>query len=256
MEVIEEVTGGTVSDDRLGVLDLQIPSTLQLPLMYLLSETIQSLQVQKQKDRYLKVDHFKAEISAKVKIFSASKKFTQVEVIVNGWLVEHFTPIGSATETGSNEGGLGSDRSATLRAVPCTSSQAARRPGQAEPVQPAAGEHVQVRSLPTSQGGGGGQRQHLQPEGGRDPQPGGLQRDSHPATHSDRGLRSDKDRSDDLLLVHQQEHRADAAGGQGGRAEEGEGGDPQPQSGHVIGPSGGGPHERDQRGKHGAEDAD
>ena len=64
MKVIEEVTGNTVGDDRLGVLDLQIPSALQLPLMYLLSETIQSLQVQKQKDRYLKVDHFKAEISA------------------------------------------------------------------------------------------------------------------------------------------------------------------------------------------------
>ena len=74
--------------------------------------------------------------------------------------------------------------------------------------------------------------------------------------NSDRGLRSDKDRSDDLLRAQQQEHRADAADEQGGRAEEGEGGDPQPQSGHVIGPSGGGPHERDQRGKHGAEDAD
>ena len=256
MEVIEEVTGGTVSDDRLGVLDLQIPSTLQLPLMYLLSETIQSLQVQKQKDRYLKVDHFKAEISAKVKIFSASKKFTQVEVIVNGWLVEHFTPIGSATEAVSNEGGLGRDRSATLRAVPSSSSQAARRPGQAEPEQPAAGEHVQVRRLPSSQGGGAGRRQHLQSEGGRDPQPGGLQRDPHPLAHSDRGLRSGKDRSGDLLRAQQQEHRAGAAEGQGGRAEEGQGGDPQPQSGHATGPPGGGPHERGQRGKHGAKDAD
>ena len=256
MKVIEEVTGSPVGDDRLGVLDLQVPSALQLPLMYLLSETIQSLQVQKQKDRYLKVDHFKAEISAKVKIFSGSKNFTQVEVIVNGWMVEHFTPIGSATEAGSNEGGLGPDRSATLRAEPSTGSQAARRPGQAEPVQPAAGEHVQVRSLPSSKGGGAGQRQHLQSEGGRDPQPGGLQRDPDPIAHPDRGLRSGKDRSGDLLQVQQQEHRADAADGQGGGAEESQGGEPQPQSGHVTGPTGGRPHERGQRGKHGAKDAD
>ena len=93
IKLIEEVTGGPVGDNRLGVLDLQAPSALQLPLMYLLSETILSLQVHKQKDRYLKVENFKAEISAKVKIFSESKKFTQAEVIVNGWLVEYFTPI-------------------------------------------------------------------------------------------------------------------------------------------------------------------
>lgn len=110
-QVLEISTGGPVSEEDIGSCDLNLPSSLQLPVLFLLCEITKQLQASRDKKQPVRIDRMRAEIIAKAEAFLLSKKFKFAHSMVRLWLDSFFADKrvvpagmhGAATPPGSSD---------------------------------------------------------------------------------------------------------------------------------------------------------
>ena len=79
-----------MSEEDIGICDLNLPSSLQLPVLFLLCEITKQLQASRDKKQPVRIDRMRAEIIAKAEAFLLSKKFKFAHSMVKLWLDSFF----------------------------------------------------------------------------------------------------------------------------------------------------------------------
>ena len=136
-QVLETSTGAPVSEVDIGVCDLDIPNSLQLPTLFMLCEVTKQLQSSREYKKTIQLEKLCAEIKAKAGAFLLTKKLGFAHSIVCMWLDSYFADerVVSDTRQGAAVALLANhDGPAVARAPahPCGFTQPARHRGVGE----------------------------------------------------------------------------------------------------------------------------
>ena len=92
IRVIQTCTENKSSTSDIEILDLNVPASLQLPLLFIFSETLQQVHEARQKKQKLPIMKLTATVRAKSEAFLLSKKASFAHEVVKLWLETFFTP--------------------------------------------------------------------------------------------------------------------------------------------------------------------
>ena len=89
-KVLETCTGAPVSEADSDLCDLSLPSSLQLPVLFIFCEVTQQLQRSREKNQTIKIEKMYAEIKAKAEAFLLTKKYGFAHCMICMWLDSFF----------------------------------------------------------------------------------------------------------------------------------------------------------------------
>ena len=92
LRVIQTCTENKSSTSDIEILDLNVPASLQLPVLFIFSETLQQVHEARQKKQKLPITKLTATVRAKSEAFLLSKKASFAHEVVKLWLDTFFTP--------------------------------------------------------------------------------------------------------------------------------------------------------------------
>ena len=92
LRVIQTCTENKSSPSDIEILDLSIPVSLQLPALFIFSETLQQVYEGRQKKQKIQITKLIATVKAKSEAFLLSKKAAFAHEVVKMWLDAFFTP--------------------------------------------------------------------------------------------------------------------------------------------------------------------
>lgn len=90
LQVLETSTGSPVPEAVSDLCDFNLPSSLQLPVLFIFCEVTQQLQLSRENDQAIKIEKMSAEIKAKAEAFLMTKKFKFAYSMVCMWLESFF----------------------------------------------------------------------------------------------------------------------------------------------------------------------
>ena len=89
-QVLQTSTGAPVSEVDLGVCDLSLPNSLQLPVLFMLCEVTKQLQLSRENKKPIELEKMNAELRAKAGAYLLAKKFGLAHSLVGLWMDAFF----------------------------------------------------------------------------------------------------------------------------------------------------------------------
>ena len=117
-QVLETSAGGPVSDEALAVCDLNIPSSLQLPALFMMCEVTKKLQASREDKKPIHLGVLAASLKATAGAFLLTRKFGFAHSMICLWSDSFFadTRVPSATRQGTAEAPAQPDNSGSSSA--------------------------------------------------------------------------------------------------------------------------------------------
>ena len=128
-KVLETATGGMVSEEDLGILDLKIPDSLQVPVLFLFVETISRMQKSRKTNKPLHIQQLRADIQAASKSFLLTEKFSFANAMIELWMASFFSEDEEGAPSGTAATVPSSSRVPAVMGAHHPQSQSHQQPG-------------------------------------------------------------------------------------------------------------------------------